>query len=115
MSPPRNPLVALQYVLPHRLLSRAACALARWQWRPWKNFFIGRIVAHFKPAMEEAVESDPFAYPSFNAFFTRALKPDARPIDADPNARREVLGRADRPPAHGAARRLPGHRALRHL
>ncbi|MCI1709335.1 MAG: archaetidylserine decarboxylase [Chiayiivirga sp.] len=86
MSPPRNPLVALQYVLPHRLLSRAACALARWQWRPWKNFFIGRIVAHFKPAMEEAVESDPFAYPSFNAFFTRALKPDARPIDADPNA-----------------------------
>ena len=29
MSPPRNPLVALQYVLPHRLLSRAACALAR--------------------------------------------------------------------------------------
>ena len=59
MSPPRDPLVALQYLLPHRLLSRGAYALARWQWTPWKNFFIGRIVAHFKPAMEEAKTAEP--------------------------------------------------------
>lgn len=80
------PTVALQFLLPHRALSRLAHALAHWCWRPWKNFFIGRIVAHFKPAMEEAVEADPFAYPCFNAFFTRALKPGARPIDPDPAA-----------------------------
>ena len=81
-----SPLVALQYVLPHRFLSRLALWLARSTWRPWKDFFIGRIVAHFKPAMDEAVESDPFAYPSFNAFFTRALKPGARVPDPDPRA-----------------------------
>lgn len=78
--------VSLQYLLPHRLLSRIALHLARSQWTPWKNFFIGRIVSHFQPDMSEAVESDPFAYPSFNAFFTRALKSDARPLDPDPRA-----------------------------
>ena len=81
-----SPLILLQYVLPHRLLSRIALHLARSRWTPWKNFFIGRIVSHFQPAMEEAVESDPFAYPSFNTFFTRALKPGARVADPDPRA-----------------------------
>ena len=32
--------------------------------------------------MAEAVQPDPFAYRSFNDFFTRALRPDARPIAA---------------------------------
>lgn len=41
---------------------------------------------HFKIDMSEYVESNPYAYESFNAFFTRALKPDARPIDNDAHA-----------------------------
>ena len=34
--------------------------------------------------MDEAVIEEPTRYPSFNAFFTRALKPDVRPIHPDP-------------------------------
>ncbi|WP_370738638.1 phosphatidylserine decarboxylase [Solemya velum gill symbiont] len=30
--------------------------------------------------MSEALEPDPEAYPDFNSFFTRALRPEARPI-----------------------------------
>lgn len=81
-----SPFIVLQYLLPHRLLTHVANGLARWRFTPWKNFFIGKIVAHFKPDMSEAVQEDPFAYPSFNEFFTRALKPGARVPDADPRS-----------------------------
>ena len=81
-----SPGILLQYVLPHRFLSRIAMYLARSRVRWWKNAFIGTIVRHFQPDMSEAVESDPFAYPSFNTFFTRALKPGARTPDPDPRA-----------------------------
>lgn len=80
------PFIALQYVLPHRLLTHIANGLARWRFGPWKNFFIRRIVEHFKPDMSEAAEENPFAYPSFNEFFTRALKPGARSADPDPRS-----------------------------
>ncbi len=79
-----SPKVLLQYLLPHRLLSRLANAAARWRWRPWKEAMIGVVVRQFRVDLDEAEQSDPRAYPSFNAFFTRALKPGARVPDADP-------------------------------
>jgi phosphatidylserine decarboxylase len=80
------PSVLLQYVLPHRLLSRIVYWATRWTWRPWKNFLIGRVVKSYAVDMAQAAQSDPLAYASFNAFFTRALKPGARSAPADPRA-----------------------------
>jgi len=37
-------------------------------------------IRRFKVNMSEAEESSPDAYPDFNSFFTRALRPDVRPI-----------------------------------
>ncbi len=81
-----TPGILAQYLLPHRFLSRLALHAARSRWVPWKNFLIRQVLAHFDVAMDEAEQPDPFAYPSFNAFFTRALKPGARAPDAEPAA-----------------------------
>ena len=78
--------VLLQYVLPHRLLSRIVYWATRWTWRPWKNFLIGRVVKSYSVDMTQAAQTDPFAFVSFNAFFTRALKPGARHAPADARA-----------------------------
>jgi len=52
---------------------------------PWiKHRFIHTILANFDVNLSEAANPDPDSYESFNAFFTRALKPGARTPDADP-------------------------------
>lgn len=81
-----SPLTALTYVLPHRLLSSLARALA-YSTRPGtKQWLIDTVTRKFGVDLSEAAESDPTAYPSFNAFFTRSLKPGARVADPDPRA-----------------------------
>ncbi len=77
---------ALQYLLPHRFLSRLVYWGTRWTWRPWKNFLIATVVKQYNVDMHEAEQTDPLAYPFFNAFFTRALKPGARTAPEDPAA-----------------------------
>ncbi len=81
-----SPLTALTYVLPHRLLSSLARRLAYSRNPAIKQWLIDAVVRRFGVDLDEAAESDPRAYPSFNAFFTRALKPGARIADADPRA-----------------------------
>jgi len=76
--------VFLQYVLPHRFLSRLVYWATRWTFAPWKNWLIATIVRNYDVDMAEAAQSDPLAYQHFNAFFTRKLKPGARQADADP-------------------------------
>ncbi len=78
--------VLMQYVLPQHLLSRVVMHLTRSRLPPLKRALIGAFVRHFHPRMDEALESDPERYPSFNAFFTRGLRPGARPIPHDPLA-----------------------------
>ena len=82
----------LQYLVPQKTLSRIVRAATRWTWRPWKDFLIGRVVRAYHVDMTEAALPDPFAYPSFNAFFTRALRDGARRADRDSDA---ILSPAD--------------------
>lgn len=70
--------VLVQYALPHRLLSRLVYRATRWTFAPWKNWLIATIVRNYQVDLGEAAQPDPRAYPHFNAFFTRELKPGAR-------------------------------------
>ena len=56
---------------------------ARWQWRPWKNALIRLFMRRYRVDLSQAERGAPEAYRSFNDFFTRSLKPEARPIAAD--------------------------------
>ncbi len=78
--------VLLQYVLPQHLLSRLVMHLTRNRWAPLQRALIRTFVRRFRPQMHEAIESDPLGYPTFNAFFTRGLRPGARPAPTDPLA-----------------------------
>ena len=77
---------ALQYILPKRALSRLIYALARSEVRWIRNTFLRSFVGVYRLNMAEAVQPDPFAYRSFNDFFTRALRPGVRPIAEDADA-----------------------------
>ncbi|HET7930726.1 MAG TPA: archaetidylserine decarboxylase [Rhodanobacteraceae bacterium] len=76
----------IQHLAPQKTLSRIVRAATRWTWRPWKDFLIGRVVRAYRVDMGEAAQPDPRTYPSFNAFFTRALREGARPLDGDDGA-----------------------------
>ena len=81
-----SPVTALTWVLPHRLLSSLARSLAYSDSPRIRRWLIDTVVRRFDVDLDEAAESDPAAYPTFNAFFTRALKPGARVPDPDPRA-----------------------------
>lgn len=78
--------VALQYVLPQHWLSRATGWLAECRIGWLKNALIQAFIRRYDVDMSEAADPDPRSYPHFNAFFTRALKPGARPLDLSPDA-----------------------------
>jgi phosphatidylserine decarboxylase len=72
--------VLLQYVLPKQLLSRFIYHLMRSRIVWLKNVLISGFLRSYNVNMQEAIATDPLSYPSFNAFFTRALKSDSRPL-----------------------------------
>jgi len=75
--------IFFQHILPQHLLSRLVGRLARLRHPIWlKDRLIRIFIGHFGVDMTEAENPDPACYPSFNAFFTRPLRPDARPLSA---------------------------------
>lgn len=75
-----HPFVVAQHLLPQaligRIVYRASRSDAQWLKRPLIRWF----AKTYGVDLSEAAEPDLDRYPSFNAFFTRALKDGARPI-----------------------------------
>lgn len=71
--------IALQHIVPQHALSRLAGSLAQSQ-SPWlRDTLIRRFVAAYGVDLSEAARGIG-AFKSFNDFFTRELKPGARPL-----------------------------------
>ncbi len=79
-------LAALQSVLPQRTLTAAVHWLMRVRTPLVKNTLIRGIGKVAGVNFDEAVNPNPEHYASFNDFFTRELKPGARPLDPNPLA-----------------------------
>lgn len=75
-----------QRPLPHHPLSRLVLRLTRVRKPAVKNTLIRAFMSGYRLDLDEAVQGDPLAYGSFNEFFTRALKPGARPIAREADA-----------------------------
>jgi len=71
-----------QYLLPKRALTTLAGRVAKRQGGASTTHLIRRFIARYGVDMSEAAEPDIAAYDSFNDFFTRALKPELRPLAA---------------------------------
>ncbi|MGQ0501258.1 MAG: archaetidylserine decarboxylase [Panacagrimonas sp.] len=79
----RDRLFALvQLCLPTRFISWVVFKLTRVEAVGFKNAFIRWFIGAFAVPMHEAESPHPEHYRHFNAFFTRALKPGARPVAA---------------------------------
>lgn len=69
-----------QYLLPKQALTLLAGRIAGARGGRWTTRLIEWFVKRYQVNMAEAANPDVASYPTFNAFFTRALKPGARPL-----------------------------------
>jgi phosphatidylserine decarboxylase len=72
--------VLAQHLLPKQALTVAAGRLAAAEGGVLTHAGIRWFIRRYGVDMAEALEPDPVRYRSFNEFFTRALKPGARPL-----------------------------------
>lgn len=78
--------VTLQYYLPKHFISRVVGKLAAARLGIITTSLIKLFVRQYRVEMSEAAQPDVAAYPTFNDFFTRALKEGIRPICDEKNA-----------------------------
>jgi phosphatidylserine decarboxylase len=69
-----------QYLLPKQALTSLAGWAAGARWGGLTTTLIRRFAARYGVNMNEAANPDLASYPTFNEFFTRALRADARPL-----------------------------------
>ena len=72
--------VVPQYLLPKQALTTLAGRVAGARGGALTQRLIRGFVRRYQVNMAEAANPDPASYATFNDFFTRALKPDARPL-----------------------------------
>lgn len=77
----KSPFVLLQYILPHKLLTGLVGQLARRRVPVLTPLLIRLFIRAYHVNMQEAEQPDPAAYHTFNDFFTRRLRADARPLN----------------------------------
>ena len=75
-----------QRLYPKHLLSWMMLRATRIRFAPWKNWQIRWFVRRYSVDLSIVAEPAPGSYPHFNAFFTRALAPEARPLEGGPRA-----------------------------
>lgn len=78
--------VGLQTVLPQHLLSRVIHGLTRLPGGPMTQLAVDAFVRAHGVDLQDTAQPAQRPYRTFNAFFTRALRPDARPLDPRPEA-----------------------------
>jgi phosphatidylserine decarboxylase len=69
-----------QHVLPQHALSRLVLHATRVRATWFKNALIRGFLRLYRVDMTDALQPEPLRYASFNEFFTRALRPDARSL-----------------------------------
>ncbi|MCO7227426.1 archaetidylserine decarboxylase [Pleionea sp. CnH1-48] len=74
-----------QYLIPQHGLSQLAGKLADSKTFPFRHNVIKAFAKHYGIDMSLAQEPNLEAYDSFNDFFTRAIRPEVRPICDEPN------------------------------
>jgi phosphatidylserine decarboxylase len=82
----QDPIVALQRLLPQPWLARTFGRLARSERRWLCDLLIRLWMRAFDVSLADAARCSPGDYASFEDFFTRELRPDARPQPADQHA-----------------------------
>ena len=78
--------VAFQYIMPQLYLTQLAGWFAQQKWGAVTHFVIKVFAKKYNVDMSEAKKEDFSDYESFNQFFIRELKDDARKINENPTA-----------------------------
>jgi phosphatidylserine decarboxylase len=75
-----------QYALPQHALSTLMSYITHSENKALKNWCINTVIKHYGVNMDEAKEQSLEAFKSFNHFFTRELRPEARPQTTEKGA-----------------------------